>query len=75
MSNEKCESCGLIQGHGNGCYATILIKKLVALDYVLERAKILVNAPTDLAQLVAIGKLKDAIAQVDRIEQRESVKV
>lgn len=75
MTMEKCEDCGLIQGHGNKCFTDVLVKKLVALDHVLERARILVEAPTDHAQLVAIGKLKDAIAQVDRIERRESVKV
>lgn len=75
MSNEQCENCGLIQGHANRCYADVLISKLHALEHVVLRARILLEAPTEHAKLVAIGKLKDAIAQVDRIERRESVKV
>lgn len=68
LTMEKCEHCGLTQGHANKCFADILIQKLVALEYVVERAKILIEAPTDHAKLVALGKLKDAVAQVDRIE-------
>jgi|KBSSwiStaDraftv2_1062776.scaffolds.fasta_scaffold1653844_3 hypothetical protein len=72
---EKCERCGLVAGHGNKCFTDILISKRVALEHVVERARILLDAPTDHAKLVAIMKLKDAIAEVDRIERRESVKV
>lgn len=72
---EKCEHCGLIVGHANRCYADVLIEKLLALEHVVERSRILIEAPTDHAKLVAMGKLKDAVAQVYRIERRESVKV
>jgi biotin synthase-like enzyme len=72
---EKCKYCGLIQGHANSCYATILIEKVLAFEHVVERAKILLEAPTEHARLVAEGKLKDAIGELDRIERRQSVKV
>jgi hypothetical protein len=40
-----------------------------ALKYVRERAVILVEASNDLALHVAIGKLKDALGAVERLEK------
>lgn len=72
---DKCKFCGLIQGHANSCYAHVLIEKVLAFEQVVERAKILLEAPTEHAKSVAAWKLKDAIAELDRIERRQSVKV
>lgn len=41
-----------------------------ALRHVYDRAKILIEAPTDHAKLVATMKLKDAVQAVERAERR-----
>lgn len=70
MIETKCPNCGLIDGHGNKCYADVLIPRLTALEYIAERAKILLEAPTDHARLVADMKLKDAVHQLEIVERR-----
>jgi len=44
---------------------------VLALEHVAERAEILLAAPTDLAKLVAEGKLKDALGAAFRIKRDE----
>lgn len=72
---EKCESCGLIAGHANHCYANVLVSRLVALEDVVLHAKILLEAPTNQEKLVAMWKLEAAVTAVDRIERRQALKV
>lgn len=74
MTEVACKHCGLIQGHGNSCFADILTSKLLAMEHVVERARILMNAENDHGKLVADMKLRDALLQLD-IEIRHGQKV
>lgn len=66
----KCPDCGLIEGHASRCFTDVLIARLTALEDVAERAKILVEAPSDHAKLVAEMKLKDAVGRLKSVEIR-----
>lgn len=69
---EKCEYCGMIEGHANKCFVDVLYSRFRAMEQIIERAKILVEAPTDHAKTVAEMKLKDALHHLEIVNRRES---
>lgn len=72
---EKCEHCGLIDGHANRCFVDVLMSRVLVYDKLLAQARTLIDPPSEHAKSVAMWNLKDAVAEFDRIERRESRKV
>lgn len=69
---DRCEYCGLIEGHANKCFVDVLYSRFRAMKLIMEKAKILVDAPSGTAKVGAEVNLRAALDDFEAVDKRES---
>ena len=69
---DRCEHCGLIEGHANKCFVDVLYSRFRAMKRIMEEAQVLVDLVPGPAKVQAEVKLRAALDHFMVVDERES---